>query len=960
MAVLMIISAIPALSVSATDNEGAVVDGQPVVDEVVDEDLAEEFSKAVTYTAYKNGKNSAGADAVVNVTTADEAKTVTEEENNTFIFPVTVEKEGLYTLVFDYRYTDVVEGSDNADANKNTTYSILIDGKLPYQEVYSLKLSRMWKNKEPIKQDANGDDINPKQVPISDPSYWRSYTIYDKKGFETSPLQFYLTAGEHELSFKMNNNNVALRNVTFCGVKELDSYATFLQSHGGAAKYTGENIVMQGEAADVKSEMYLIAQNDITNPLTVPYSPAKIRLNTFGGANWKLTGETAQWSVKVPQAGLYKFSVRFRQNFYDGVSVHRRLLINGEVQYAEANSIAFPYDTEWQTYTLQNEKGEDMYIYLEQGDNTVALEVVLGESAAISALLQDTVLDMNEIYRDIIMITGSSPDDYRDYSIQKQIPDLVDRLFAVRTELVKLSNTVAECYGKDSSLIAKIQNIIRQLDQVIEKPAEIVKSDRLGAFKSNISTIGSWISMFSEQPLEIDRIELYAENGEAPRATANLAESFKHTVDRFIASFTEDYSSMGAVTGSDGTPLKVWIQSGRDQANILKQMITSDFTPKSGIGVNLELVTGAIIEATLAGRGPDIALTRGVTDPVNFAMRGALVDLSKFEDFEEVEGYFVEKALVPFEYKGGTYGLAETMSYQMMFVRTDIMEELGFGEDVPATWDELLVDYYPVVSRNNMEIGIGNMNQISAMNASNIFTNLLYQMGGQLYKDADNDGTLDSTALTSKVGYKAFTTSVELYADYLFPQEYDAMSRFRTGEMPILLADYTMYNTFSITIPELDGLWEMYPIPGFEREDGTIYNDQAATTTGCVMFTGIGDEARQKQGWEFLKWWVSADTQADFGNRIEAVLGSAGRYATANVEAMKRLPWEDDQLEALQKQMESLVFVEQLPGSYFTSRAINSAFMTSVLNSENPIEQLLYWSKQIDMELERKIEEFSD
>ena len=233
------------------------------------------------------------------------------EENNTFVFPVTVEKEGLYTLVFDYRYTDVVEGSDNADANKNTTYSILIDGKLPYQEVYSLKLSRMWKNKEPIKQDANGDDINPTQVPISDPSYWRSYTIYDKKGFETSPLQFYLTAGEHELSFKMNNNNVALRNVTFCGVKELDSYATFLQSHGGAAKYTGENIVMHGEAADVKSEMYLIAQNDITNPLTVPYSPAKIKINTFGGANWKLTGETVEWDVEAPKAGLYNIQMEY-------------------------------------------------------------------------------------------------------------------------------------------------------------------------------------------------------------------------------------------------------------------------------------------------------------------------------------------------------------------------------------------------------------------------------------------------------------------------------------------------------------------------------------------------------------------------------------------------------------------------------------------------------------------------
>jgi len=300
----------------------------------------------------------------------------------------------------------------------------------------------------------------------------------------------------------------------------------------------------------------------------------------------------------------------------------------------------------------------------------------------------------------------------------------------------------------------------------------------------------------------------------------------------------------------------------------------------------------------------------------------------------------------------------------MMFVRTDILEELGF-DSVPKTWDELLVEYYPIVSRKNMEIGIGNMNQISAMNASNIFTNLLYQMGGQIYKDADGDGTLDSTALTTKTGYKAFTTSVELYADYLFPQEYDAMSRFRTGEMPILLADYTMYNTFSISIPELDGLWEMYPIPGYqtgvdEAGNPIINNSQAATTTGCVMFANIGDEARQRQGWEFLKWWVNTETQADFGTRVEAVLGSAGRYATANKDAMSLLPWEEEQLASLQEQMNSLVFVEQLPGSYFTSRAINSAFMTSVLNSENPIEQLLYWSQQIDMELQRKIEEFSD
>ena len=149
----------------------------------------------------------------------------------------------------------------------------------------------------------------------------------------------------------------------------------------------------------------------------------------------------------------------------------------------------------------------------------------------------------------------------------------------------------------------------------------------------------------------------------------------------------------------------------------------------------------------------------------------------------------------------------------------------------------------------------------------------------------------------------------------------------------------------------------MMPLPGYEMEDGTVNNDQAATEVASVMFNGIEDP---EAGWEFLKWWVGEETQAEFGTRIEAILGSGGRYATANVAAMSKLPWNDAQLDSLSEQMESLVFVEQLPGSYFTSRAINSAFMTSVLNTENPTEQLLYWSEQINLELTRKIEEFAD
>lgn len=946
MALMLLMSALPMTGMAEpAQGDAAVADDTVVIEDPAtdaedsDTDATEENEevKIPSYEDYLFEHTASEIDADPIALVGETA--VLADDTDNIVLPFSVKEEGFYTLSFEYKY--VVEG------NKNTTYDLLIDGVAPYTEATALKFARMWTNETEITVDTNGDDINPKQV---EADVWRSYTLYDKEGYYDSPLKFYLTAGEHTLTFAMSTDYVSLRNVEMSVDAALSSYEEYMDGHASADVYDGEeNIVIQGESALYKSEMYLIAQNDITNPLTQPYSPAKIKLNTFGGANWKLNGETVQWIVDVEKAGLYNLSIRFRQNMYDGVSAHRRLYVNGEVPYAEANAMEFPYDTEWQTYTLQNSDEDNLKVYLEAGENVIALEVVLGSSAKIAEELQELVLELNTIYRDIIMITGSSPDDYRDYNIEKQVPTLVADLKQANKRLQGISDEIATQYGEKSSLIAKIDNIVRQLDLMIEKPAQIAKSDRLSAFKSNISTVGSWISMFCEQPLEIDRMELWGSEGEAPRADANFGEGLKHSFDRFVASFTEDYSSMGSSEG-DSAAVTVWIQSGRDQANVLKQLITSSFTPNTGVGVNLELVTGAIIEATLAGKGPDIALTRAVTDPVNFAMRGALYDLSTFDDYEEVTKNFVDGAMIPFEYKGGVYALPETMTYQMMFVRTDIMEELGLS--VPETWDELLTQVYPIVSRNNMEIGIGNMNQISAMNASNIFTNLLYQMGGQIYND-----DLTATALNTTVAYQAFNMSVELYADYLFPREYDAMSRFRTGEMPILLADYTMYNTFSISIPELDGLWEMYPIPGVLQEDGTINNDQAATEVASVMFDSIEDP---EAGWEFLKWWVSEETQAEFGTRIEAVLGSGGRYATANVDAMSKLPWNDEQLSALNQQMESLIFVEQLPGSYFTSRAINNAFMTSVLNSENPTEQLLYWSEQIDLELTRKIEEFAD
>ena len=52
------------------------------------------------------------------------------------------------------------------------------------------------------------------------------------------------------------------------------------------------------------------------------------------------------------------------------------------------------------------------------------------------------------------------------------------------------------------------------------------------------------------------------------------------------------------------------------------------------------------------------------------------------------------------------------------------------------------------------------------------------------------------------------------------------------------------------------------------------------------------EQAKNKDAsWEFLKWWTSKDVQVRFGREMEGLMGAAARYPTANIEALKELPW---------------------------------------------------------------------
>lgn len=240
-------------------------------------------------------------------------------------------------------------------------------------------------------------------------------------------------------------------------------------------------------------------------------------------------------------------------------------------------------------------------------------------------------------------------------------------------------------------------------------------------------------------------------------------------------------------------------------------MIDNDFTSQSGIKVNLKLVDAStLLNAVIAGNGPDVALSVGQGEPVNYALRGAAEDLTQFEDYKEVFENFYPSAYEPFRFNGGIYGVPETQTYDVMFYRKDILDELGLK--VPQTWDDL-IKILPVIQQNNMTIA---MPSVEKSDLTGIYS-MLYQNGGSLY-DKDDKKTL----IDSESGVKAFQTYTKFFTNYGLPVTYDFVNRFRSGEMPIGIQDYSTYNTLVVFAPEIRGLWDFTLVPGTLKDDGTI------------------------------------------------------------------------------------------------------------------------------------------
>ena len=83
----------------------------------------------------------------------------------------------------------------------------------------------------------------------------------------------------------------------------------------------------------------------------------------------------------------------------------------------------------------------------------------------------------------------------------------------------------------------------------------------------------------------------------------------------------------------------------------------------------------------------------------------------------------------------------------------------------------------------------------------------------------------------------------------------------------------------------------MSTIPGKPWEEGAINRAESSAVSGCMVLNSAVKKGLGKEAAEFLMWWVSDDTQLQYGRELEATMGIGARYYPANLQAFRQMGW---------------------------------------------------------------------
>lgn len=865
---------------------------------------------------------------------------VLSEKSSEYIsFSVNIPEDGLYQMEIDYYLA-----TGASDAAKRILY---VDGESPFEEASDITFERFFMDEGEPKVNSVGDETRPTQVEIPG---WRTGTLQDTSGVYAEPFKLYLTKGTHEIQFIYNKVDMYISGIRLTAPTEYKSYAEVKAEYDakGYQPAKTETVHFQAELTTKEKNNITLRRDNDGDPLVEPASDTSRKLNVMGGYRWRSGNQSITWEFEVPADGLYKIGMYVKQSWNDGLPSYRQIAIDGQVPFEELLEYKFDYNTRWVLETLSDDQDEPYLFYLTAGTHTMTMTVKMGEVGEILESIQDDVVILSEALLNINLIAGSDPDPNYDYGFFQKIPNLQSQLEYIVESMQTKYEMISGIAEKRPAMANNFLSIQSQVQEMLDDPFSIAK--KIGDLENSQKSLSEWYLSLQSLPLVIDWFDVGSPDETWVSKSSNIFQRLGATVKQFLVSFTKDYDNVGGVLSDDVVvtdTINVWIARGTEWAEVIKELADESFTPETGIAINVNVLpasqlnagnVNALMLSITSGKAPDVALGVDITSPVEFAIREQVYDLSQFEGFEEVKDRFVEATLTPYEYMGGTYAIPETMNFNVLFYRKDLLTR--YGIELPDVRSDLYDYVLPALYQNGLEFYFGRD-----------FTQFLFQNGGSFYTE---DGM--KSALDTPEAYQAFKEYTELFTNYGVAKTANFYQYMRSGIMPLGVGDFNMYMQLSVAAPEIAGKWGIAPLPGVRQADGSINRSAGAITDkGDII---MKQSTKPEQSWEFLKWWSSSATQERFAKEVEALMGAEARWNTANKTAFLSLAWSDEDVETLQEMWAWARETPTVLGSYMTTRHMTNAWTTVVISGGDVREALEQAVKDINREMRSKQEEY--
>ena len=142
--------------------------------------------------------------------------TVYTPDGSTVTWHVNVPERGFYNIRLDYLTTD----SRGVDIERQ----LMINGETPFSGAAQLTMTRMWKDKAPVRTDNQHNQIRPSQV---EEFGWQQVYLKDSMGYEVDPYRFYFEQGDNTVTLFAENEPFELREIALTPVTEIADYAAY-------------------------------------------------------------------------------------------------------------------------------------------------------------------------------------------------------------------------------------------------------------------------------------------------------------------------------------------------------------------------------------------------------------------------------------------------------------------------------------------------------------------------------------------------------------------------------------------------------------------------------------------------------------------------------------------------------------------------------------------------------------